>query len=207
MQGQTEAVAPDRRTRLTSVARRQQIVDVARRLFLTLGPSGTSMQKIAKEAGVNSALLYQHFDSVADLFEQVMLKPIEEEFLAALAEAEQAVSEMVGDKGHLELHVRMLRMLLPLAPVIGTLLFTDRFAARKFMVERVAAPLKQFVEKTLTDQGLLPVRDLESDVIVSAVLGVHMHLVLDAQYRQTELDVVKVAKQVHKTFRTGAFKR
>ena len=47
------------------------------------------MQKIAEEVGVNSALLYQHFTSVADLFEKAMLEPLEQRVLETVAEAKK----------------------------------------------------------------------------------------------------------------------
>jgi AcrR family transcriptional regulator len=54
--------------RLSADARRQQIIDVAIVEFGRAGYYGTSMNDIAEAAGVTKPVLYQHFDSKADLF-------------------------------------------------------------------------------------------------------------------------------------------
>jgi AcrR family transcriptional regulator len=48
--------------------RRQEILDVALRLFSTKGYKATTNAEIAREAGVTSAALYYYFPSKADMF-------------------------------------------------------------------------------------------------------------------------------------------
>jgi AcrR family transcriptional regulator len=54
--------------RLTADARREQILDVAINVFGRAGYHGASMNDIADAAGVTKPVLYQHFDSKADLY-------------------------------------------------------------------------------------------------------------------------------------------
>jgi AcrR family transcriptional regulator len=54
--------------RLSATARRQQLLDVARRLFADLGFHGVSMDHLAETAGVSKPVLYQHFPSKRDLY-------------------------------------------------------------------------------------------------------------------------------------------
>ena len=52
--------------------RRQAIVEAARPLFAQNGFRGTSVRDIARAANVSEALLYKHFASKQDLYEEVM---------------------------------------------------------------------------------------------------------------------------------------
>lgn len=60
------------RTRLDHDARRQQILDAARRLFASRDYSTVSMQDIASAAGVARGLLNHYFGSKHDLYLEVM---------------------------------------------------------------------------------------------------------------------------------------
>ena len=198
-----------RRTRLTSEARRQQIAEAARRLFLSLGPSGASMQKIAKDVGVNSALLYQHFDSVADLFEKVILEPMQEAVQRAIAEGDELIaSEVDARNALLQLHVSLLTIMVEVAPTVGMIIFADRFSARQYLIDRVSLPIRLWVEKILTERQVLPSPSGEgSDIQVTSLLGIHMLVALDASYRRVDLDIEQVATQIHKLYCVGAFEK
>jgi AcrR family transcriptional regulator len=71
---QTDA-APVRQTtatRLPAAERRRQILDVALEAFARSGYHDTSMNAIAREAGVTKPVLYQHFASKHELFELLL---------------------------------------------------------------------------------------------------------------------------------------
>ena len=63
-------------------AKRRQIMDGARAIFLAQGFDATSMGEIAREAGVSKGTLYVYFDSKEVLFQAI----VEEE---CQAQAEQ----------------------------------------------------------------------------------------------------------------------
>jgi TetR/AcrR family transcriptional regulator, mexJK operon transcriptional repressor len=50
----------------------QQIVEAARRLFMADGYGSTSMDAIARDAGVSKATLYSHFTNKAELFAAII---------------------------------------------------------------------------------------------------------------------------------------
>ena len=54
--------------RLSSGDRRQQIVDVATRLFARQGYEGTTTRQIADSAEVNEAIIFRHFSTKEDLY-------------------------------------------------------------------------------------------------------------------------------------------
>jgi len=53
--------------------KRRQILDGARRMFLSRGFEGTSMQDVARAAGVSKGTLYVYFDSKEAMFEALVL--------------------------------------------------------------------------------------------------------------------------------------
>jgi AcrR family transcriptional regulator len=58
--------------RLPADRRREQLLDVALKLFATRGFSATTMDEIAEAAGVTKPLLYQHFDSKRALYIELL---------------------------------------------------------------------------------------------------------------------------------------
>ncbi len=56
------------RTRISAEHRRQQILEVAMRLFARRGFDGVTTRQIAKRAGVTEALIFRHFPRKQDLY-------------------------------------------------------------------------------------------------------------------------------------------
>ncbi len=77
-------------------AKRQQILDGARRCFLAQGFDGTSMNEIVKAAGVSKGTVYAYFASKEKLFEALI-------FQDRRHQAEQAV--VIGDENRGVEHV------------------------------------------------------------------------------------------------------
>ena len=57
-----------RTTRLSRPARRRQLLDAARQVFVAQGYHAAAMDEIAERAGVSKPVLYQHFPSKLDLY-------------------------------------------------------------------------------------------------------------------------------------------
>jgi AcrR family transcriptional regulator len=53
-------------------ARREQIVVAATRAFARAGFGGTSLDDVAREAGISRVIVYRHFESKADLYRAVL---------------------------------------------------------------------------------------------------------------------------------------
>jgi AcrR family transcriptional regulator len=74
------------RKRLTGEARRAAILDSALSVFSRRGYHASSIDDIAREAGVSKALIYEHFVSKQDLYAE-LLEQHAGELFSALAEA------------------------------------------------------------------------------------------------------------------------
>ena len=72
--------------RLSANARREQILDVALPVFANSGFHGASMNDIAEAGGVTKPVLYQHFDSKADLY-RALLDEVGSRMLDSIAKA------------------------------------------------------------------------------------------------------------------------
>jgi len=73
------------RKRMTGQQRREQLLDVGRRLFAERGFEGTSIEEIAKDAGVSKPVVYEHFGSKEGLYAVVVHREVER--LLAMATA------------------------------------------------------------------------------------------------------------------------
>ena len=72
--------------RLSAVERREQLFDVALRVFAERGYRAATMDDIAEAAGVTKPLVYQHFSSKRALYLE-LVESVSQELLAAIAEA------------------------------------------------------------------------------------------------------------------------
>lgn len=73
------------RSRLTPAERAEQLLDVAFRTFVRLGYEGTSVEKVASEAGVTKPVIYTYFRSKEDLYTEVLVRQ-QNTFSAAVQE-------------------------------------------------------------------------------------------------------------------------
>lgn len=82
--------------RMAACDRRQQIIEVAVRLFSKKGFQGTTTKEIAQAAGVNEAIIFRHFVTKSELYAAIIDWKACSEDLSAL---ELAISdaERVGD--------------------------------------------------------------------------------------------------------------
>jgi len=71
-QGTKGATAPDVARRLPRAERREQILVAANRAFARAGFADTSLDDVAREAGVTRVILYRHFDTKADLYRALL---------------------------------------------------------------------------------------------------------------------------------------
>ncbi len=68
---------------MTGQERRQQLLDVGRRLFAERGFEGTSIEEIAAQAGVSKPVVYEHFGGKEGLYAVVVDREVERLTMAA----------------------------------------------------------------------------------------------------------------------------
>jgi AcrR family transcriptional regulator len=73
---------------MTGQERRQQLLDIGRRLFAERGFDGTSIEEIAAQAGVSKPVVYEHFGGKEGLYAVVVDREV-----ARLTTVTMALSE------------------------------------------------------------------------------------------------------------------
>src|SRR6202789_3547007 len=62
---------------MTGKERREQLLDIGRRLFAGRGLDGTSIEEIAAQAGVSKPVVYEHFGGKEGLYAVVVGREVE----------------------------------------------------------------------------------------------------------------------------------
>jgi AcrR family transcriptional regulator len=84
--------------RLTAGDRRQQILEVAIRLFSQKGFRGTTTKEIALAAGVNEAIIFRHFATKDDLYSAILDQKASSAAIQALEEAVETAMQARDDR-------------------------------------------------------------------------------------------------------------
>ncbi len=182
----SQKATPKSRKRLPADERRAQILDSAREVFLRSGASGARVKDLADAAGVNPALLYQHFESKEELFEEAVLLP-----LVAAFKATTERFPTVGDPEPRGEFVReatetyilnLLGAMDEIAGLLGVVLFDDLSRGQVFFQERLW-PLLSHLSKVVTDH--LPTwdhADYDPEVAVRIVFGTAWYYALEQRF-------------------------
>ena len=112
-----------RRTKADAAATRQKILTAAERMFYRKGVSNTTLEEVAKEAGVTRGAIYWHFANKTDLFlalyeavplpqEDMVAREIETEAFDTLAIVESATSDWLETLARDEQRQRILAIML-----------------------------------------------------------------------------------------------
>ena len=72
------SAARARGTRLPRLARRRQLLDAAREVFVARGYHAAAMDEIADRAGVSKPVLYQHFPGKQELYLALLDESVEQ---------------------------------------------------------------------------------------------------------------------------------
>lgn len=160
----------------TEAARRQALLDAAEKIFMEQGFGDSSLEAIAKTAGISKKTIYCFFESKEELFEAVLKDHIERAPLPAFnedipdaASLEQAMIHNLTEAARIRLvpfAVNLFRITIaeaPRFPEIAQMFFRE---APKRHVEVLGKWLKSQV-----DHGLLKLEDpFEAALFLSAVM-------------------------------------
>jgi len=193
------------RRRLPKAERRELILQAAQEVFLNNGVGATRVADIADAAGINTALMYQHFSSKEELFSEAVVYPLEQ----LLARTEQQTRKLASGVQNIqertteEFVCEVLRIMVELGPLFGTVLFGDPEVGRNFYRERLEPTLSGIVH--LIERGLPNWRhnDFDPRQTTLAVFGMCWFVALDNSMRGETLDVDAVGRQLTTLIFTG----
>ena len=167
---------------------------------------GARTRVIAARAGITEAILYQYFASKDELFAQAVLQPVQVQALALSEALHRCVVEGVAADGTpLESAgegveavltsslVIVLGALESMLPLLGVAVLANRREG----ASTYRADIHRAVTEVLADVDapLAPVRTVADDSLMLTVLAMCLGPVIDAHFREAELDVPGVAGQ------------
>jgi AcrR family transcriptional regulator len=188
-----------KRRRLRGPERREQILEAARPLFLEAGLSGTRTRDVAIAAGVTEALLYQHFASKEELFNEAIIAPLQRT-VDRLARSkpfsefdETGRPQRVATEDFMR---ALLTTFIESVSLFGVVLFADRTVGARFYNEQMAPLLDQITDTIRDNLSGWPHRDFDPRLAIVATFGMCWSAAIDSRYRDDPLDIPEVAKQL-----------
>lgn len=122
-----------------------------------------------------------------------------EELVTGLVERSKTTREQSDDPEaeFAEINEYVLKQMQEIVPLLGVALFTEQAAGRTLYQERIHPLLEEWTRLSERSLGRLPQeRTLDADFIFKAFFGMMFMFTLDSLFRDTELDVERVADNV-----------
>lgn len=191
--------ATTKRQRLSREERRDQIIEAARGVFLAIGLARTRTRDIAEAAGVNEALLYQHFRSKEEIFEEAVVYPVER-VVTRLATNVQDLPDHLDFEMHRDMTESFLREFLTAmkesVSLLTTVLFSDPETGRAFYRSRISPLIDTIV--AIVDRNLRAWahRDFDAETTVRAMLGMCLGIAIDSEFTGWNFEPASVAREM-----------
>lgn len=136
------AVEP--RRRLPAAERRQQLLVAARQAFADGEVGGTTIESIARTAGVTPAVIYQHFAGKEELYSAAIVEPLHDAVQTAVGRARALTEESLrSGSGQIsgiaearrlteQFYGSVLASMVEIVPLLGLVLFGETGRAKEF---------------------------------------------------------------------------
>lgn len=187
--------------RLTGAERRRSILEAARGAFSDTGDmSGTSMRTISDRAGISEGMIYRHFESKDQLFDEAVVEPLRDAVDSLVAAAETIDTDVPlspeGQIAGLEgLYRTLTATLEEVLPLLGLVLFGDPEVARRFYREHFSVAMDRLAEAwaEIEQRGGLDA-DL-SALSARAVMGTALVLAIESTHAKGDIDDLSKFRQ------------
>lgn len=161
------------RRRMTADARREQLLETARTVFLRSGLGGTTVRDITDAADVNTALLYRHFASKEELFDAAVAQPLQDALEGVVSRAREA-SVYIGRPDVQRAAVadtigRLLQAMGEITPLLGVVLFSERGAA--FHAEHLAPAVRTIAQAADIARPHTGHRPYDPELVATMLVG------------------------------------
>jgi len=193
-------VLPERvpRRRMSADARRVQLLETARTVFMRSGFGGTTVRDISDAAGVNIALLYRHFASKEELFDEAVAQPLTEaldgfveiasqasDYVGRTEVQRQIVEELIGN---------LLDAMAEITPLLGVVLFSSR--GGEFYRERFAPTIATITQAADAAVPNWDHRDYDTDVMSMLIVGMCLMYGMRTLFEGAPFDREAVAREL-----------
>jgi AcrR family transcriptional regulator len=155
-------------------------------VFLQSGANGARIQQLADAAGVNPALLYQHFESKEELFEEAVTEPLAAAFEASLADIPpvgpfDASGEQMRALTRTYV-VNLLEAMDQSGGLLGVVLFSDADTGREYFQTRLEPLLKQVRDVVVTHLPVWNHKEFDPDTMLSLLFGMAWYTAIEGRF-------------------------
>ncbi len=174
-------LAPAPRRRLPAAERRELILEAALDAFADTGYHQTSLEEVARRAGVSKALIYDHFSSKQELYRELL-----ETYVHELLDRVGSAAMSIPEGGEVRL----------IAGLEGFLEFVDerrdawRMLIRNRASDDVADSFERLFDEVAAMIGSLMAEDMPPTILPE---GVEFDLVVEATSRQLVGSITSIA--------------
>ncbi|HEV7689126.1 MAG TPA: helix-turn-helix domain-containing protein [Acidimicrobiia bacterium] len=206
----TAAVEPARaRRRMPAAERRQQLLAAARQAFADGEVGGTTIESIARVAGVTPAVIYQHFAGKEELYSAAIVEPLHDAVQTAVSRARALTEESLrsGD-GHVsdiaearrlteQFYGSVLASLTEIVPLLGLVLFGEAGRAREFYqaafvpaIGELESAMNDFADQRTDEPPFAP------GVAARIVIGACLMFALEMRLNPAGVDFDEMVSQI-----------
>ena len=169
------------RVRVSGAQRRQEIIAAAQTVFAANGLAGARTSSIAEEAGIAESMLYRHFASKQELFEDAVVGPVAA-FVEGVVDGADRLLDRDGP-GSQRFYESFLQTMTEVLPLLGVALFSDAQDGRRFYNDKIVPLFDRYETTMRASLNQLPGNDVSAAFLARAVIGIIFLLTLDATYR------------------------
>jgi len=182
-------------TRLSAEDRREQILIAARAEFLSVGPGGARISRIAERANVNQALLYRFFPSKEAMFDAAVIEPLDHMLSDLLVEVSRRVEIEHAPVVIQKFFRTLLGIFTETFELFSIVLFSDRMSGHEFYRTRIVPFVDNLVDQVnrASDQWR---QNQDPAITVPMSVGMCWGVVMDAHFREIEIDLDAAAAQL-----------
>ncbi len=182
-------------TRLSAEDRREQILAAARDEFLSVGPEGARISRIAERAEVNQALLYRFFPSKEAMFEAAVIEPLDRMLTDLLVELSRQVEVDRAPEVIQTFFRNLLGIFTEAFELFSTVLFSDRTSGHEFYRTRIVPFIDNLADQ-VSSAGDGWRQNQDPAITVPMSVGMCWGVVMDAHFRELDLDLDAAAVQL-----------
>jgi AcrR family transcriptional regulator len=201
------AVEP--RRRLPAAERRQQLLAAARQAFADGEVGGTTIESIARVAGVTPAVIYQHFAGKEELYSAAIVEPLHVAVQTAVARARALTEESLrSGSGQVsdiaaarrlteQFYGSVLASMVDLVPLLGLVLFGETGRAKEFYkaafvpaLEELEDAMVAFADQRSREPAFSPA------VAARIVAGTCLMFALEMRLNPTKLAFDEIVTQI-----------
>ena len=196
------------RVRLPAEERRQQIAAAARGVFAVHGLAGAKTRQIADAANVTETILYRHFASKDEIFEQAILVPLEQlaTDLFRLTSEFAFIDPAARFEKSRAVHAEIFGVVREITPLLGVALFSGQTAGLTLYRERLGPMFD--LSSTAMAKAMAPKQQavVTPRTLFLALVGMYVGLALAEQYGDQPMDEEEVTRQLTELVAYGLFR-